>query len=75
MQCLNGTDIDTRGFSAMIAPENGKISPAVGKGSLFNILHPGAIHTERHLVFGFACDRACMASDTFPGIDNKTVIH
>ncbi len=59
----------------MVTAQNGKISSAVGEGTLFNIFNPGTVYTERHLVFGFACYRAGMASDTFPGINNKTVIH
>jgi hypothetical protein len=75
VQCLDRTDIDTRWLCTMVTPKNSKISSAVRKRSLFDIFHPCSVHTERYLVFGFACNRACMTSDTFSGIDNKTVIH
>jgi hypothetical protein len=75
MQGLNRADIDTGRFRAMVAPKNSKISSAVGKCSLFNIFHPGAVYSEGYLVFRFTCDRTRMTSDTLSGINNETVIH
>jgi len=51
MQSLDRTNINTWGFSAMVAAKNSKISFTVGKGALFNILHPSTVYTKRYLVF------------------------
>jgi hypothetical protein len=75
VQCLDRTDIDTGRLCAMVAPKNGKISSAVGKCPLFYVFDPGTIHSERHLVFGFACHCTCVTPDTLSGINNKAVIH
>jgi hypothetical protein len=58
----------------MVASMDGKFSGGIGEGSFFNIFHMGAVHTNGHIVFAFASDRAGMASDTHAVINDKSVI-
>jgi len=47
----------------------------MGKLALFDMLHPGAKYTDRHLVLLFAGDRAGMTPNTTVLIDDKSVSH
>jgi hypothetical protein len=59
----------------MVAAQDREITPHVGKRSLLYVFDPRAKLTERHFVFGFARDRACMASNAPPVINDKAVFH
>lgn len=59
----------------MIAALHRKNTPRVGKLPLFDVLHPGSIDADRKVVLLLASDCARVASDAFPIVDDKTVIH
>lgn len=59
----------------MIAAKHREGAAGIGKAALLDILHPGAIHAERHLILGFTRYGACMTSDTLSCIDDKTIVH
>ncbi len=59
----------------MVAPHYREQPPRVGKVAFFDILDPGAVYADRHLVLGFARDRAGVAADTLPVVDYEAEIH
>jgi len=59
----------------MIAARDLEDSPGIGECSLFNILHPGTVHAERYMVFGFTSHGAGMAANTLSVVDDKAVSH
>jgi hypothetical protein len=59
----------------MITARNLEYAPSVGVEAFFDVLHPGSIHANGHLIFSFACDRAGVASDAFAIIDYESVFH
>ena len=74
-ESAGGTDIDARGVGAVIAAQNGKISPHVRKGPFFDALYPGAETAKWNIVLRFACHGASMAADTAPVIDDEAIAH
>jgi len=66
---------DTGGVVAMVAAQDREVTPHVGERSLLYVFDPSAKFPERHLMFGFAGNRACMASDAPPVINHKAVFH
>jgi hypothetical protein len=59
----------------MIAAHDRKQAARVGKFALFDVLHPGAIDPDRHVVLGFAGDGTGMAADAFAIIDDEPEVH
>lgn len=58
----------------MIAARYLETAAHVRISACFNILNPGAVDSQGHLVFGFACSRTGMTSDTLALVDEKSVI-
>jgi hypothetical protein len=71
----DGTDSDARRIFAVIATRDLEDPPGIGEHALFHILHPGAVHAERNMVFGFTGHGACMAADALSVVDDKAVSH
>jgi hypothetical protein len=59
----------------MIASHDGEQSSRIWERSLLDVLHPRAINADRHFVLGLACNRARMASDTLPVVDDEAEVH
>jgi hypothetical protein len=74
VKCGGGANFNTRRIGTMVASMNGKFSGGIGEGSFFNIFHMGAVHTNGHIVFAFASDRAGMTSNAHSVINDKSVI-
>jgi hypothetical protein len=68
-------DLNAGSIRAVIAPHYGKKAPRVGELALFYVLDPGAVNPDRHVMLCLACNRAGMAADTLPVIDNEPEIH
>jgi hypothetical protein len=75
VQGAGGTDLGARRVIAMVAPHHPEVARAVGKLTLFDMLHPSAKYAHRHLVLLFAGDRAGMTPNTPILIDDKSVSH
>src|SRR5882724_2212789 len=69
------TDGHARRILTVIATGDLEYAPGIGKDSVFHVLYPGAIHRERDMVFRFARDRAGVAADALPVIDDESVSH
>jgi hypothetical protein len=69
------TNLNTGRIGAMIAALYGKNSTGARELSFFNVLHPGSIHTDREIVFLFACNRAGMTANALAIVDNEPVVH
>jgi hypothetical protein len=69
------TDLNARSIRAMITPHHREQSSRIGKRALLDIFDPGAIHADRDLVLGLACDGARVASDTLSVVDDKAEVH
>ena len=72
---VTGTDGDARRLLAMIAAGDLKNAAGVGKCSLLDVLHPGAVYGEGNVVLGFAGDGAGMAADALAVVDDESVSH
>jgi len=72
---LDRADIHTGRLLAMVAAQDGKVTASVGEAPFFDILDPGAVHSEGHLVLGFAGYRACMTADALSCVNDKTIVH
>jgi hypothetical protein len=59
----------------MVAARDLEHTPRVGKFSLLHILHPHAVHTQRHMVLSLARHRTRMTFDAFAVIDDEAVSH
>lgn len=71
----HGTDGDARWLLAVVAARDLKYAACVGENAFFDVLHPGPIYAQRHLVLGFARHCTGMASDAFAVIDYEAVFH
>jgi hypothetical protein len=74
-QRFDRADLDARRVGAVIASHDGEQSSRIGERSLLDVLHPRAIHADRHFVLGLTCNRARMASDTLPVVDDEAEVH
>jgi hypothetical protein len=52
-----------------------KVAACIRVGACFDILNPGAIYTERYLIFTFTGCRTGVATNTLAIIDNEAVVH
>src|SRR5690349_9909079 len=71
----HGADGHARRILAMIAASHLEDAAGVGKCPLLDVLHPGAVHGERHVVFGLARDRAGVTADALAIVDDEPVSH
>src|SRR6266702_2230365 len=67
------TNSHARCIVTMIAAVDQKIAPRVGELTLFDILYPRAINTDRNIMFGLARHGAGMTADTLALVYNKRV--
>jgi hypothetical protein len=74
-KCARGADAYTGSVFAVVAAQNGEVAPHIRKGSLLDVLNPGAKVPQRNLVFCFAGDRAGVASDAAPIINDEAIVH
>ena len=63
-QCVRRADRHARRVFALIAPHHREVSTRVGKFAGLDVLHPGPVDAERHIVFALARNRAGVAADT-----------
>ncbi len=59
----------------MVAACDLKHAARVGEYALLNVLYPGPVHADRHLVFSLARHRAGVAPDALAVIDDESVFH
>ena len=59
----------------MIATEHREVPAGIRVTALFNILHPGAIHTHRDVVLFLTGHRTGVTPDATVLIDDKSVAH
>jgi len=71
----HGTDRDTRRLLAMVAARDLKYAARVRVKALLDVLDPGSIHSDRHLVLGLARHRAGVTTNALAVIDYKAVFH
>src|SRR5579863_2538383 len=71
----DGADRDTGRILAMIAAGDLKDAAGIGERSLFDVLHPGAVHREGDVVLGLAGNGAGVTSDALAIIDDESVAH
>jgi len=71
----NGTNRHARRVLAVIAAGHLKHAPGIGKRPLLHVLHPGAVHGERDMVFRLARDRAGVAANALAIVDDEPVFH
>ncbi len=58
---------------ALIAEHREEVPGRVGIPSLFNDLYPGTKHPQRHMVFSLARDRAAVATDAAPEVNDHRI--
>ena len=59
----------------MIAACDLKYAARVGVNALLDVLHPGPVHADGHMIFGLAGYRAGMTANALAIIDDKAVVH
>jgi hypothetical protein len=74
-QCGDRTDFDARRVFTMVATHDGEQAPRVREFSFLNILYPRAVDANGHIMLGFACDSASVATDAFTVVDDETEVH
>jgi hypothetical protein len=70
----NRADAHAGRVDAMVAARHLKAAAHIGIGTRLDILDPRAIHTKRHLIFGFARGGTGVTSDTLALVDQKSII-
>jgi hypothetical protein len=75
IKSLNWANLYTRSIGAMIAAHNREYPPCIRKFSLFNLFYVGSVDTNRHIVFTFTGGGACVTTDAFSVVNNKSVSH
>jgi hypothetical protein len=55
----------------VVAAHDRKQSAIVGKGAFLDVLDPGPIHADRHLVLAFAGHGAGMTADALAVVDHE----
>src|SRR4051812_46198087 len=71
----NRTDFNTRRVRAVIATVNGEQTAGMRINALLNVLDPGAVHPQRHVMFGFTRYGAGVTADALTVIDDEAVVH
>jgi hypothetical protein len=74
VQSSCGTNLYAGSIGTVIASVDRKFSCGIRECSFFNIFYMGPVHTNGHIVFAFASDRAGMASDTGSVVNYKSVV-
>jgi hypothetical protein len=64
-------DLDAGRVLAVVAPRHLERAARVGELALLDVFDPGAGDAHRHLVFGLARDRAGVAADAPPVVDDE----
>lgn len=59
----------------MIAAGDLKNAAGVGIRSFFDVFHPGAVYSQRYVIFGFTGNGAGVASDALSVVDDESVAH
>ena len=59
----------------MVAARDLKYAARVREHAFLDVLDPGPVHTQRHLVLGFARHRAGVTTDALAVIDYEAVFH
>jgi hypothetical protein len=71
----HGTDGDAGRLLAMVAACDLKYAARVGENAFLNVLDPGPVHAQRHIVLGFARHRTGVTTDALAVIDYEAVFH
>ena len=58
----------------MIASMDAKFSGGIRKNALFDVFHVGPVDSYWHVVFRFAGNGACMATDARPIVDYESIV-
>src|SRR5262249_1012250 len=67
------TDPHARRIRALIGEYRKEETPRVRKGSLFDRLHPAAVHADGNIVFGLARDRARVTADALAKVYGEAI--
>lgn len=66
-------DFNTWSVVAVVAAKDGEMALCVWKLAFLDVFDPGAIHSDRNVVFLLAGDRAGMAADAAVLVNDETV--
>ena len=70
---LCGTNSDTGRVVAVVTTIYQKIAARIGEFPLLNVLNPGAIDTDWHVVFGFAGHGTGVTANTLALVNHKSI--
>jgi len=74
-QRFDRTDLDARSIGAMIASHHRKQSSRVGERAFLDVLHPCAVHADRHFMLGLAGDGTRVTADALSVVDDEAEVH
>jgi hypothetical protein len=75
IECLDRADLNAGGFRTVVASHHREDPPGIGKFSLFNLFHIGSVHADGNVVFTLAGRGACVTTDAFSIVNDKSVSH
>ena len=75
VECLHRADLNAGRLRTVIAPHYREDPPGIGKFSLFNLFHIGSVHADGNVVFTLAGRGACVTTDAFSIVNDKSVSH
>lgn len=68
------TNFNTRRVVALVAAHDREQPTRIWKLAFLDVLNPGPIYSDRHIMFRFAGHRARMASDAAAVVDNESEV-
>jgi hypothetical protein len=72
---LDRANLYAGSVGAMIAAHDREYPSGIRKFSLFNLFYVGSVDANRHIVFTFTGGGACVTTDAFSVVNNKSVSH
>jgi hypothetical protein len=60
---------------ALNQAQHGKVPSRIGEGPFFDVLHPGAVHSQRHLMFLFTGHTASVTPNILAVVNEKANFH
>src|SRR5579859_1029769 len=74
IQSAGRADLDAGSVITMIAAVDQEIAARVGEFSALDILHPGAIDTDRYIVFGFTGNCTGVTANALALVNHKSIL-
>jgi hypothetical protein len=75
VESVGGTNLSAGGRITVVTSHHAEVAAGVRKFTFFNIFHPGAKHSNRHLVLLFARHGTGVTANTSILINYKSVAH